>query len=178
MSSSSNYQYSIVVVCSTMIVLIVLCLVFQRSADQGLPIGSAMPELPVTTSCGENICLDREIGLSIIVFFRYKCKHCQYQLNIIEQNLGIFSNIRLYLLTDKASFFQTGKHKDWQKLLFSENVLFAYVNKIDFKKRFDILITPSIYIFDNDGFLVSKIYGEVKLQKLLKELHKAVEFIE
>ena len=60
----------------------------------------------------------------------------------------------------------------WPNLVNSSKVLWGIVDKKEFKEKFGGKGYPSTYIFDDGGFLKTKIFGEAKLEKLLSELRK------
>jgi len=60
----------------------------------------------------------------------------------------------------------------WPNLVNSSKVLWGIVDKKQFRETFGGKGFPTTFIFDNQGVLNSKLFGEPKLDKIVSELKK------
>lgn len=147
-------------------------LIYSALKPEILPIGSFMPELNYLTETGQKQ-LEPDSSLNtIIVYFHSKCDYCQYELNVFDEFLNKFINNRIILLTPEEDFFAKEKMNSWPSLVNSSKVFWGIVDKKEFSKTFGGKSFPTTFIFDNQGVLSSKLFGEAKLDKIVSELQK------
>lgn len=109
---------------------------------------------------------------TIVVHVHSNCRYCKFQLNLFNENIERFSNVKMIVLTIERNFLRSQKTSMWPELEIAQNVAWGEVDQEHFENRFGSLAVPSVFIFDRYGTLVSKIRGEAKLEKILKELDK------
>ena len=147
-------------------------LIFSALQPEKLPIGSAMPRLEYQTANSMETLKIDSLRNTMVVYFHSDCKYCKYELGLLNDNLREFTNTRLTLLTPEANFFAQKKMQPWSNLMASPGVSWGIVHGSEFKEKFGGKGYPSTYIFDDGGFLKTKIFGEAKLEKLVSELKK------
>jgi len=149
-------------------------LIYSALKPEKLPIGAAMPELSYLTKTGAAELRVDAAETTMLVYFHRTCEYCRYQLNMLNNNLPQFTGMRIILLTPENDFFTTaaGKIAAWPSLLESPSVSWGIVDKEEFVDKFGAKGFPTTYIFGKDGALAAKIFGEVKLAKLLTEIKK------
>ena len=151
-------------------IFLILHLSFITAKDEVLAIGSSLPTISFVDSMGNTKRLKKEEVLSVIIYFDLECEHCFYQLNIINEGFDRFNGIRMYFLTNDKNLFRESKLQQWERLTVSKDVTFGIININEFGSGFGKLVLPSVFIFNAMGKLIKKIYGEVKLEKLLREI--------
>jgi thioredoxin-related protein len=154
----------------TILLIFILLLFFLlRTANhEELAIGSQLPELSFVDLAGDIRAVTRDSKMILIVYVQSHCEHCQYQLHVLNNYCKQLRGVRLYILTSDKNMFK--EENKWERLMSAENVIVGSVDKSHFYQRFRTLIIPSIFIFDSSGKLAGKIYGEVKPQKLLRDI--------
>lgn len=130
--------------------------------------GSILPLLIYEGKTGMNKIERENNKTTVIVWFHPNCGHCLYQLNVFNDNINAFNETRLFFLTESRIFPQKKHLGKWQNLTSAVNVKFGITSRDVFCDLFGPVVNPSIFIFDKAGVLISKIYGEVKLEKLLE----------
>lgn len=147
-------------------------LIYSALQPERFPIGSALPRLEYQTANGTETLKTDSLQNTMVVYFHSECKYCQYELNVFNESLHKFLNTRIILLTPVANFFTESKMDSWPGLMNSSKVVWGIVNKKEFRETFGGKGFPSTYIFDTEGILKAKIFGEAKLEKLLSKLRK------
>lgn len=147
-------------------------LIFVAFKAENFPLGSPLPALHYRTEAGRETLQSHDILKLMLVHFHSECEHCQYELELFDQNLPALSGTRIVLLTFEDDFFEKDKKQTWPSLADAANVTWGVVDKGEFVDRFGIGVTPAIFIFDKTDTLRSKIVGEAKLEKILSELKK------
>lgn len=180
MISSMDYSHNSILAMRVFSLIIIFTLIFLllhlsfiTAKDEVLAIGSSLPTISFIDSMGNTKKLKKEEVLSVIIYFDLECEHCLYQLNIFNEGFDRFCDTKMFFLTNDKYLFQESKLKQWERLIVSENVTFGIININEFGSGFGKLVLPSVFIFNTMGKLVKKIYGEVKLDKLLKEISLA-----
>ena len=51
------------------------------------------------------------------------------------------------------------------------NIKFGVVKKEDYKNNYGTMVTPAFFFFDKNGMLFSKLRGETKIERILKEIN-------
>jgi hypothetical protein len=143
---------------------------FITDGHEILAIGSSVPTIPFIDHMGNIKELKNEEVLFVIIFFNLECEHCLYQLNIINEGFDRFNGTRMFFLTNDKNIFRESKLQQWDRLTVSKDVTFGIINRHEFGLVFGKLVLPTVFIFNAMGELVKKIYGEVKLERILAEI--------
>lgn len=153
--------------------LIVFCLIgwmiMEAIKPEVLPVGSIMPKLKFVNTSGPHILQPDSINKTMIIRFNRDCEHCMYELNLINNKLSKFKNINIFILTSENDFFKSDYQKKWPDLTQADNVQWGVVDKNNFKNKFGSSGTPYILIFNQNGVLLNKITGEIKISKILEK---------
>ena len=104
---------------------------------------------------------------TIIIWFHPDCENCRYQLNIINGNIERLAEVRFFFITADTNFFKNKYKIKWPNLVQSSDVIFGIINKSKFIDEFGPVVTPSLLFFNRRGILRDKLYGEVKVEKIL-----------
>jgi len=104
---------------------------------------------------------------TVMIWFHPECRNCKYQLDVINNNIRHLYTARFLFITPEKNFFRKKISKTWPELAKSSNTLFGIIDKSRFIKEFGPVATPSLLLFNHTGILKEKIYGEVKLEKIL-----------
>jgi len=145
-------------------------LIFQATRPEILPLGSPMPELRYFEGTKFLLLKADSTHNTMVVLFHRECRHCQYQLKQFNNYLNDFGDTKIFLFTTEGNFFENNGPKQWNTLAHAKNVHWGIVNRNEFKKKFGSILFPYIFLFDKSGELCFKIKGEVKLQKILRNL--------
>lgn len=146
-------------------------LIYSALQPEKLPVGASLPPLQYLAATGIETLKPDSSRQALVLYFHNDCQYCQYELGLLNDNLPRFDQTRLYLLTPETDFFSAKKMRSWSNLT-SPAVSWGIVDGKKFKEKFGGKGFPSTYIFDNEGFLKAKTFGEAKLEKLLSELRK------
>jgi hypothetical protein len=119
----------------------------------------------------ENISFDTHHS-TVIVWFHPECDHCRYQLDVINNNIRRLRTARFLFITAEKDFFRKKFNFAWPDLVESPYVLFGIIDKSKFIDEFGPVITPSLLFFNRSGELKEKLYGEVKVDKIIQLINK------
>jgi len=146
--------------------------IYAALRPEVLPLGSKMPAIDFLTEATiKKLKLDTT-RTTIVVYFSNDCKHCQYMLKMIDENLNVFQDIFIILLTSEDVFFERKSTNKWPNLKIANNITWGIVKSEEITKHFGVKITPTTLIFSKAGVLFAKIVGEVRLEKILTEVRK------
>lgn len=107
---------------------------------------------------------------TVFLYFNSECEHCQNEAEQIRDNVEKFENVQLVFI----SFEEPKKILDFAtkyKLLDYDKITFLCDSKVNFATTFDVNTLPAVVIYDKNKKLLEKIKGEVKIEKILKQLH-------
>lgn len=144
-------------------------LIIEGSKPEILPVGSKLPELTIKT-IDSKVKVQSDNMPVVILYFSTECPHCRYELNLINDEVEKINNVNFYMLTSEKDFFIKKLHLSWEKLVNSKNFEFGIVNKDEFVSSFGGKVTPALFFFNVERKLTNKIFGEVKLEKILYEV--------
>jgi len=159
--------YYIVSFCVGCIILLIL---FTKKTEK-FNEGSAMPVLAYEGNMGKKVIERDSIKTTVIIWFHPDCQHCLYQLDIINRNFFSFHEVKFFFLTDDLIFPEDRHLGKWPNLTSADNVQFGIVGQSVFEHHFGSVVKPSIFIFNEKGKLTKKVFGEVKIKKLLELLN-------
>lgn len=143
-------------------------LILNTQNAEKLAQGANLPLLSYEGNMGE-VKIERDsTKKTVIIWFHPDCEHCLYQLHVIDQHLIAFTAARFFFLTDDYKFPQDRHLGKWPNLTSSENVRFGIINQGLFNSHFGPVVKPSIFIFNREGKLTNKVFGEVKKEKLME----------
>lgn len=147
-------------------------LVYSALKPDRLPLGASMPNLDFVTSGGHGELRPDSTKMTLIIYFHSTCEYCRLQLEEINQNSAALQTERVFLLTPEQDFFAASKMASWPRITEASNMTWAIVQQGEILERLDVRATPTTYIFDKSGKLVSKISGATRLASVLMELQK------
>lgn len=147
-------------------------LIYSALQPEKLPVGALLPSLEYLTANGAETLKADGSRQALVLYFHSDCKYCQYELGLLNENLPKFNQTRLYLLTPEEDFFSAKKMQSWSNLVNSPVVSWGIVDGSEFKEKFGGKGFPTTFIFDHNGVLLAKIFGEAKLDKIVSELKK------
>ena len=146
----------------------VVWMITEGTKPEVLPLGSKLPRINISTQNGIKTITETNEKL-LIIFFSKDCPHCKYELSVLDENIEKLKEIKIYLITYDKNFLNSEDINVYQNLLESKNVTFGIVDKEEYKTKFGIIVTPSLYFFIN-GKLTAKLKGETKFERILSEL--------
>ncbi|MHB1687137.1 MAG: peroxiredoxin family protein [Ignavibacteriaceae bacterium] len=156
------------------ILLLLACftgwLISEASGPEVLPEGSLMPKIKYTCKNGTDVLKHDSTKETMVIFFNSECSHCKYELGELNNNIEKFENVRIYFFTTEKDFFQKPVVDRWKNLYTAPNIYFGIVDKDSYEKKFGSMVTPSIFLFSTSSKLTKKIYGEMKIERLLEDL--------
>jgi len=138
-----------------------------------LPPGARMPALAFNSPAGPDTLKSQPGKTTLVMLFSMRCPHCLYELDLFEKNRERLAAIRIYLVTTDRDFTPGVDNLRWPLLARAENILWVHLDEKQYQRHFGAAISPSFYIFDQDGLLREKIRGEIKLDALLERLEPA-----
>jgi thiol-disulfide isomerase/thioredoxin len=165
----------IVLILFFLLFLSITALLFYKAFTPDiLPLGSNMPEIDFRGLKGQSLLNSDSAHVTIVVFFRPGCGHCRYLLDQFNSQLDKFKTERLFFLTlskDERQF-RNQIENSCSRLVKAQNVWCGFVEDRKFTDVFGKTISPTIYIFNQQGKLVKIIHGLVKLDTIKSFIHK------
>lgn len=154
-----------------LIVAAVIYSFFYGVQEEFLPIGSKLPSLRYYSAKDSGMVTISNKPI-MIMFFKPDCPHCEYEFEAMNKR---YSDLResTYFLTTDYVFIKDNIYKKWTNLVKKENIVFAYINEADFKKQVNIHVTPLFLFYDKTGYLIDKLFGEAKFDRILGSIKKA-----
>jgi len=104
---------------------------------------------------------------TVLIWFHPECFNCRYQLDVINDNIRRLDSARFLFITPEKDFFKKKFSSAWPELVKSSNALFGIIEKSRFIDEFGPVVTPSLLFFNQRGILKEKLYGEVKVEKIV-----------
>lgn len=140
---------------------------FQAKKEETLVDKIILSNLTIEGKMGQERVSNDQVRPTIIIWFHPNCENCQYQLNIINGNIERLSEARFFFITADTNFFKNKYDSAWPDLVKSSYVSFGIIDKLKFIDEFGPVVTPSLLLFNRMGILKEKLYGEVKVDKIL-----------
>ena len=153
--------------------LLTVWMIYLGMRPDRLSVGHPIPPLHYLTPEGDAQLRADGLLATMVLYFHSQCKYCQYELSVMNENLPSFAHTRLVLLSPETDFFAKGLMSKWPELSNATNTCWGIVDGKQFAESFGNRVFPSIFLFDQQGRLSSKLFGEVKLSKILFELKKS-----
>ncbi len=157
-----------------LIVGFIIALVISSKKTERLNEGSTMPVLCYQKNKGEKVIERDPTKMTVIIWFHPNCKHCLYQLDLLNENLSSFYHAQFFFFTDDLIFPEDRCLGKWPNLTSADNVRFGIIDKPTFEDHFGSVVMPSVFIFDRSGKLTNKTFGEVKIEKLLELINTTI----
>ena len=161
----SKYIYILIVIT----IIIFLIFAFQMKKGKNFGDNITLSNLTFEGNMGHENLSEDPTRPTIIIWFHPECENCQYQLKIIDGNIERLAEARFFFITADTNFFINKYASKWPDLVQSKHVFFGIIKKSRFIDEFGPVVTPSLLIFNRMGVLKEKLYGEVKLEKILSE---------
>lgn len=140
---------------------------FQAKKQEAFSNDITLSNLIIEGKMGQERLSSDSTRPTIIIWFHPDCENCRYQLNIINGSIEKLTKARFFLITADTNFFKNNYSAKWQDLLQSSYVTFGIINKFKFINEFGPVVTPSFLLFNQKGILKEKLYGEVKVEKII-----------
>lgn len=152
---------------AVVLLVFILWIVYTASQAPVLALGAELPSLIIKTCDGMDTLRVVEGQPLLLILFSKHCSHCMYELDLLEEHFAAFDGCKLYLITFDKDFRLCEEPLHWLNLVSSEDVIWGLADRQSFKVAFGAAVSPSLFAFDGQGRLKSKIRGEVKIEKIL-----------
>lgn len=133
-------------------------------------IGKTAPDLKLPTMSGENTQLhDIESDYTILYFWEPGCSHCK---KVSPKLYDIYNSYDRSTLEILAVYTQADK-EEWTKYINKKG--FDWINAFDpyntsnFRRKYDIYSTPTIYLLNKDKEIIAKRISHQALKKMLEQ---------
>ena len=133
-------------------------------------IGKKAPELKLINTSGEYSSLhDVESNYTLVYFWEPTCSHCKKLTPKIYDLYQDYSRDQLEVF---AVYTQTDR-QEWLKYLNNKGL--DWINTFDpkylsnFRQKYDVYSTPTVYLLDEDKTIVAKRLGFESLKKMLEQ---------
>ena len=136
-----------------------------------LPVGAALPPLTFDGGAGPHRLMANGQTPLLIVWFRSKCIHCQYEFGVLDHNLDVLPRVQIYLLTGEDSLPHAELAESWPALGAPGRATLASVPSSEFERAFGTRLTPAMFAFDSRGKLIAKVIGETKFDRIAAAFH-------
>lgn len=152
--------------------LITGLLIYGALQPEVLPLGAPLPEMRFRAESGEHILQPDSTCMTLVMYFHTECKYCRAQLRTFDENTETLKMVRLILLTYEKDLFEKRMLQALTELAQMSDVVWGIADQNALFEHFAPRTTPTRYIFDRTGTLVSKISGEAKLDMILNEFKR------
>src|SRR5258706_14615620 len=78
-----------------------------------LPVGAALPPLTFDGGAGPHRLMANGQTPLLIVWFRSKCIHCQYEFGVLDRNVDLLPRVQIYLLSGDDFLPHTHLAEPW-----------------------------------------------------------------
>jgi len=160
----------LITVCMVIFLGLICWLIIKAIKPEILPKGAPIPELKYFDAKGVQILKPDSAKNTIVIFFHLECDHCMYQMDQFNSHLDEFININLIFLTTDSKQLKNNNIEQWHNITGAKNVQWGIVDKDEFKQSFGSIATPTMFLFNKSGQLSDKFRGEVKLERIIKNL--------
>lgn len=153
-------------------VVIFLVYVFHAKKEDAFKDNYILSEVRYEGIMGKDSIINDPTRPTVIVWFHPECEHCRYQLDVLNKNIRQLGDARFFFITAERDYFHKNFSIAWPDLVQSQHVLFGIIDKSRFINEFGPVVTPSLLLFNHGGVLKEKLYGEVKVEKILQLIKK------
>jgi len=148
-------------------IAIFLIVAFQAKKEETFLDSKTLSNLMIEGKMGQEKLSNDPVRPTIIIWFHPECENCRYQLNIINGNIKRLADARFFFITADTNFFKNKYNTIWPDLVQSTYAFFGIIDKSKFIDEFGPIVTPSLLLFNRSGVLKEKLYGEVKMEKII-----------
>ena len=153
-------------------IVIFLVYVFHAKKEDVFKDNYVLSEVRYEGIMGKDSIINDPTRPTVIVWFHPECEHCRYQLDVLNKNIRQLGDARFFFITAERDYFQKNFSIAWPDLVQSPHVSFGIIEKSRFINEFGPVVTPSLLLFNHGGILKEKLYGEVKVEKILQLIKK------
>jgi thioredoxin-related protein len=151
-----------------------IVLVIMMKKEDVLPLGSILPKIAFINNKTRFTIIADIAEPIIVMYFSANCPHCTYQIKLLDTNCQKMNGIKLYLFTADNILNEKAIKGLLGSLFYKNgNVFIGTVNEEEFLNKFGTKVTPAFFVFDRNKKLVSKNYGEIKIDKLLEPIRSS-----
>ena len=102
----------------------------------------------------------------LIVLFNENCSICVKQLEDLNDNDSVHTLIDIVFITTDINFLINRRAEIWENLNSRNQIRFGIIKRKTFLEKFGSLITPSYYLFDENGELLWMAIGKVAFSQI------------
>lgn len=106
----------------------------------------------------------------VLIYFNSTCDHCQRQLNVLRDNLGLFTTTSLVLMSSQP-IEEVVTFTDRLGFDKESNVHVVQITHEERAEAFGVLGLPHIFVFSADGKLLALFAGETKATVIAEKLN-------
>lgn len=161
------FKRKLFILFAVVLLVFILWMVYTALQAPVLALGTELPSLIIKTCDGMDTLRVIEGQPLLLILFSKHCSHCLYELDLLEKHFTAFNGCKLYLITLDKDFSLCEEPLRWLNLVSSEDVIWGWADRKSFKSAFGAAVSPSLFAFEGQGRLKSKIRGEVKIEKIL-----------
>ncbi len=105
----------------------------------------------------------------VLIYFNSTCDHCQRQLNVLRDNLGLFANAALVLMSSQ-SMEEVVPFTDGLGFDKESHVYLVQITHEELANVFGTLGLPHIFVYSAKGKLVGLFAGETTVAAIAEHL--------
>lgn len=144
----------------------------QAGRSGPLADSALLPLLHYRNAGGAHLVRSESHRRTAIVLFNSQCSHCLYELDAFNRRLAEVDGARIYLLTTETSLPTDTVLRRWPSLMHSAAVSWGTVRADEFREGLRTLVTPAVFVFDEQGRLLNQFRGETKFDLLVLALSR------
>lgn len=149
--------------------LVYMLILTTREKKVKTDVGALLPDLTLYDLDQKPFKLAQSEQFTLMVFFNSTCENCIYEGRIIKENISLFGNAYIVMLSTEA-IPSIQKFSEQTGLLGYHNIKFARV-EFDDQHKFGQISFPFILVYGPDKRLLRKFHGMVDPQEIVHYLH-------
>jgi len=142
----------------------------ENPAVVSTPVSNDLPSITLTKLDGNKFPAKSLQGRPVVlILFQASCDHCQREAKQIKTHIESFRTYQVYFISADSPA-EASKFADDYELSGEPNVTFALTDVPGVLNTFGPVSTPSVYIYNDAGKLMTKFNGETDINLILKKL--------
>ncbi|RDV15062.1 hypothetical protein DXT99_10320 [Pontibacter diazotrophicus] len=139
------------------------------AANTAAVVPNELPMMSLTRLDGSSLMAKNLEGKTVLVLFQPDCDHCQREAVQIRENLEAFDDYTIYFVSD-AALPQLNQFAREYELADKNNIHFAQASVNDIIHALGPVEAPSVFVYSEEGRLVSSFIGETPIEEIKSAL--------
>jgi len=147
-------------------IIILVYLSTDNVKKEPLRPGMMIPRIEYLSEEGLQQLAPRSGRYQLIILFNKNCRVCTRQLDAFNEEDTLNQMIDILFITTDVGFLVNKGAQNWKNLSSKDQIEFGIIKRRRFLNKFGSLITPSYYLFGQNGKLIWQAKGKVPLAQI------------